>query len=367
MEEIPEALRFRHIRYVKDGRFVKVKRRFLSHQALHSFLEKTQYEDVYYSVAHYLNPQKVGPKQQNLEEIFLKADLVFDIDLDGPLERVVEKGLEEVRQVLKIGKKQRWNLSYMAFSGKKGFHVVFQDPVIYQRKWPWEREEEALSYRERILSLFKDVALDEKVTLDTRRILRLPYSYHSQTHYQCLPFQKLNPKHLIQSIKKSFNLKRWGTLSLRAMTRASLSLTIPGLGRSVPHPPKPLLAASSTIPKTKRHALIMEFSRMPPSLPYPHLILKHHHYILFSPVAVDKEHYLKLLRKHKASNLNAFLKYGHGLLPLNAKPLKKHTNFPPNLWYSKPHLQLFSRITNHSLPKLKTIGKDLIIRGLLEE
>ncbi len=131
-----EALKFRHIRFKNRARhFVKLRKKFNNFQDLLNYLDEQHYQDAYYSSALYLNPHLVGPRSEERigGEVWLKGDFVFDIDIKNvsPLHLLIEKGIKEVRKILKEGNRRKWKLRYVAFSGSKGFHVVFEDPISY--------------------------------------------------------------------------------------------------------------------------------------------------------------------------------------------------------------------------------------------
>ena len=77
----------------------------------------------------------------------------------------------------------------MFFSGSKGFHLFYLD--LERDKFaiedPKEREEAVRASRKQLLTrvLEEGFNVDNRVTADTRRIIRLPGSIHGTTGYQC--------------------------------------------------------------------------------------------------------------------------------------------------------------------------------------
>jgi hypothetical protein len=78
-------------------------------------------------------------------------------------------------------------VKYIAFSGSKGFHVVCADARRYDDPSPLVREDLAKSARREIVArvLAERIAIDAKITTDTRRIIRVPGTINSKTGYIC--------------------------------------------------------------------------------------------------------------------------------------------------------------------------------------
>jgi hypothetical protein len=94
--------------------------------------------------------------------------------------------MAETKKLLKIGKKKKWTLKYIAFSGSKGFHVCYNDPWTYNFAKPFEREMQANKKREKLVKTLKDkLIFDYKITSDSRRIVRIPGTYNSKSGYKC--------------------------------------------------------------------------------------------------------------------------------------------------------------------------------------
>ncbi len=381
-----KGIKFRHIRIkTEKNRFLKIKRKFYSFPELKDFLEKKGYLDAYYSAAYYLNPEKVGPKERKKgiseKEIWLRADLVFDIDIDRKkLNEVVNQGIKEAKKVLRLGKRKGWVLNYIAFSGAKGFHVVFEDPLTYKEAFPEEREEKAKEYREKILKEIKEINIDEKVLVDTRRIIRIPYTFNSKTGLLCFPLDykdlEMMDKALIEKIKRRKREIRNGTgssLLKRAMSAASRYATIPAqIGKRFQ--PSVLFSVSSTIPGSKRHVLILnfhgkrkagEFIKVLRKKGIPYLFTKNPlSFQVFSPVAMDKEQIMRISKRWSVSDFVAFKKYKH--LLFHIKPIKTIKTFEkasPLLWYSKGHSKLFKILSRKlEIPENKMIGREIILR-----
>ena len=82
---------------------------------------------------------------------------------------------------------QGYELKYIAFSGSKGFHVVFRDTEREIIPDPYEREMEFIRERTELTKeiLNSGIDIDTTVTKDTRRIIRVPGTINTRTGYAC--------------------------------------------------------------------------------------------------------------------------------------------------------------------------------------
>ncbi len=174
-----DFLKFKHFRIVTaDGSFMKVKERIKNPTSLWNLLANTAPIDVYYSVGYFMNPTKVGIRGKDHSKFF-KMDLVFDIDDKDNLKRA----FAETRRIYDYGIEQGWKLKYCAFSGAKGFHLVFNDPFVYD--YSQDLEEQAENKRRDLVRAMSEFNFDSPVTIDTRRIIRVPYTLNSKTGMAC--------------------------------------------------------------------------------------------------------------------------------------------------------------------------------------
>jgi len=233
-------VKFRHFRFrLEDTSFYKVKCKIRDSRDLREHLIKKAPLDVYYSTACWLNPHILGSRVEKdvLKNLMISCDLAFDIDRGGKLK------LEDARQQA-IGmneflKSKGISVRYSAFSGSKGFHVVCDDPWNDEitEENPRKRESEAIERRKRIVQEAKEkgIVFDEKVTVDTRRIIRLPGTINSKTGSVCTVLSK---KELESDIYEIVKLARRHAIStpriplrrrVREMTHDFIMGKIPGL------------------------------------------------------------------------------------------------------------------------------------------
>ncbi len=171
--------RFRHFRFsTSRGYFFKVPEKIRSADQLRSWIISKGGRDIYYSVAIFRHPERVGTKGVD-DAGFMGMDLAFDIDSKN-----LGAALESTREILSVGADRSWVLKYVAFSGSKGFHVIYHDPFEYRTL---DIEKEARNYRADLVDDMYGIDFDTKITLDTRRIIRLPYSIHPKTGLVCTP------------------------------------------------------------------------------------------------------------------------------------------------------------------------------------
>jgi len=175
-----------------EGRWVTARRRIRNHQTLVKAMGNDVVSDLYVSTSRWLDPIDL-PRLRDKERphpILLDHLIVFDIDV-APLS---QKNLEKARTIA-IGLhdylRNDPSMEFLScsFSGSKGFHLFYLD--LDRDKFaiedPKVREETVRDSRKQLLTrvLEKGFSVDERVTADTRRIIRLPGSIHGTTGYQC--------------------------------------------------------------------------------------------------------------------------------------------------------------------------------------
>ena len=175
-----------------EGKWVTASRRIRNHQTLAKAIGKDVVSDLYVSTSRWLDPIDL-PRLRDKERphpILLDHLIVFDIDV-APLSL---KNLEKAR-ITAIGLHDYLandaSIQFLScsFSGSKGFHLFYLD--LERDKFaiedPKEREETVRGSRKQLLTrvLEGGYDVDERVTADTRRIIRLPGSIHGTTGYQC--------------------------------------------------------------------------------------------------------------------------------------------------------------------------------------
>jgi len=203
-------INFRHFRLrLADGTFYKIARKIRSWKDLKQQLLNNLPLDVYYSSSCWLNPHKLGSRTEGkiLKNIMISCDLVFDVDVNGEQIQSLEQARKEAVSIENFLLSKKINTRYLAFSGSKGFHVVSNDPWNENAgiEDPVKREKNAIEKRKEIVKEAKaqGLSFDEKVTIDTRRIIRLPGTINSKTGLTCTV---LSHRQMKLDIKKIFKL-----------------------------------------------------------------------------------------------------------------------------------------------------------------
>lgn len=175
-----------------EGRWVTSKRRIRNHETLMKAIGKNFPSDLYVSTSSWLNPIDI-PRLRDTERphpVLLDHLIVLDIDV-APLSL---KNLEKAKEIAKgvhsfVMLNESVEFVHATFSGSKGFHLIYKDTD--REKFgipdPKQREETVRQERKDLLSrvLEQGFEVDERITADTRRIIRLPGSIHGKTGFQC--------------------------------------------------------------------------------------------------------------------------------------------------------------------------------------
>jgi DNA primase catalytic subunit len=180
----------RHFRILLPrGTFLKLQDRIRSEEVLRRWLVRYHPSDVYYSTSCWLVPENLGRRERTplSDNIFLSSDIVFDIDRSPFSLDNLERARQDTVRLVRFCDESCLAVKYLAFSGSKGFHVICTDPRRYDDPSPLVREDMAKAARREIITrvLAEGIAIDTKITADTRRIIRVPGTINSKTGYVC--------------------------------------------------------------------------------------------------------------------------------------------------------------------------------------
>ncbi len=269
---VPQV-KFRHFRFrLLNGYFYKVKRKIRNSSDLQEFLVEATPLDVYYSTACWLNPHIIASRLEKdiLKNIYISCDLSFDIDVSNKVNNL-EEAKRQAIAIIDFLTGKGFKIRYSAFSGSKGFHIVCDDPWKDESTEmdPKKREMRAIEDRKKLVKEAKDnlIIFDEKVTVDTRRIIRLPGTINSKTGLICTP---LSRKELDSETEKILKLATREVISAlrisqkREMTAPSANKISGFLGRVGVRPkPQENITYSTfytnNIPETRLKIPIIEF------------------------------------------------------------------------------------------------------------
>ena len=251
------------------GRWVTARRRIRNHQTLAKAIGKDVVSDLYFSTSRWLNPIDL-PRLRDKEQphpILLDHLIVFDIDV-APLSL---KNLEQARITAidlhdYLAEDASIEFLSCSFSGSKGFHLFYLDMERdkFAIEDPKEREETVRESRKQLLKrvLEEGFNVDNRVTADTRRIIRLPGSIHGTTGYMCtvLGLEQLKKplKDLLEDIPRIESAqkipKRARMLKKKAKKKKSKQRKTVADTRAVQ---QYMVEASTHVPGTKDRSVIM--------------------------------------------------------------------------------------------------------------
>lgn len=266
-------IKFRHFRLrLLNGSFYKIKHKIHNSEDLLESLAENTPLDVYYSTATWLNPHLIASRVDKdiLRNIYLSCDLSFDIDVSTKIKTLTEAKTQAIT-LNDFLESKGFKVRYSAFSGSKGFHIVCDDPWRSEGNElePLKREMRAIAERKRFVQEAKeeDILFDEKVTVDTRRIIRLPGTINSKTGLACTLLTKTELESDIETILKLATREDFTAPRIpqqREMTAPSACKISGSLGRMGvrPRPEENIsfsLYYTNNIPKTELKIPVLEF------------------------------------------------------------------------------------------------------------
>jgi len=194
---LPSDIKFRQIKFVWGDRAVQLSKPITESGALISEIVRQKPEHIYYSVSSFREPYKIhglnGGGDNGLFEIdrngvenrFLYKDLVFDIDRDDI--GVARRDTLELIDFLKRNK--IINKPIIRFSGSKGFHIMCKKPSIYETCYSID---DFKNQTNEIVELVKSsgIEIDEPVTKDIMRVIRLPGTINMKSGLPCVQIKQ---------------------------------------------------------------------------------------------------------------------------------------------------------------------------------
>lgn len=104
-------------------------------------------------------------------------------------------------------------MKYISFSESKGFHVVCADACRYDDPYPPVREDMARAARKEIIARVpaEGIAIDTKITADTRRIIRVPGTINSKSGCVCTMLSREQLAEPVSAILKYIPRINYGT------------------------------------------------------------------------------------------------------------------------------------------------------------
>ncbi|MFX0173155.1 MAG: hypothetical protein ACFE9L_14760 [Candidatus Hodarchaeota archaeon] len=334
---------WRQFRFIlPTGRFWKLPYQISNNKSFNKWIQRRKPLDVYYSTSCWLSPTTVGAKGEILSEnLFLFSDLAFDIDGKDYRIKSLEKARKETITLLEFLKDHNISVKYIAFSGSKGFHVVCKDPFNRSIEDPLEREEKTKEMKKQIAQelLNQGIKIDSRVTVDSRRILRVPGTINSRSGYCCriLANGELQNYHAKEIVKKTNHIDLSARVIPRGNDRKITFLRkILGLYRFRARSNPPLFYYASFLSnkvtgtklfipiielrKTNEFKILKEiYSIMETYKLSDAFLFKGDFYFAILPFALQKRRVEKILDASNSPNLSSFNKYYQTFTRISAK------------------------------------------------
>jgi DNA primase catalytic subunit len=367
-------LKWRHFRFMlKNGRFLKINRQIKNGNDLKRLILRHMPLDVYYSTSCYLDPTSVTARTEKnkYSTIIIYNDIVFDIDFSPVSIYNLNKARKEALKVIEFMKE--FKLKYIAFSGSKGFHLVYEDNIKESIPDPLKREKSTIERRKQLVAemKLKGIHIDSAITVDTRRIFRVPGTVNSKTGMVCSLITKeqldsgmdkiLEKVECVGDFKmRYFNLlgyfpklKFWrkkNNTTYETHYATYINNSVLGIkNRYIPFIEYPMI-------KEQRALHLFEDIVKKYKLPNMIVFKVKEGYCGVCLKSMQKRELLKILVKTKSENINFFRKYRHNLLELDksltektSNQLKKPVaviNGSENSFFSKGHYVFFSKLCN---------------------
>lgn len=181
LPEKPNRRQYRIVTYEGDMR--KIKRQIHKPEELQPILIKETPIAVYYTHSYFLAPDRVRSKNKNLkpgykwlDNIFLGSDYVIDFDEEHSEEMNIANTIQMLRE-------EGFQDMELRQTGN-GFHLIVKDFTKRYCKQnipnPKDRENHHKQKKEKLTTKLKNkgAKFDYPISIDTRRIIRLPNSLH---------------------------------------------------------------------------------------------------------------------------------------------------------------------------------------------
>lgn len=222
--KFPEKIGFRHFRFkLEDKTWRKVPHKITNQEDFMRWVVALKGVDLYYGITSWLNPHKVSSKMNTTgyacaNNVIIDNDLIFDIDAPEPItETVLDRARQSAWNLYYAMKDEKeYEFQYCAFTGYKGFRLVYKDKGL-QLPEDYRLRIEFIENRRKLFieALLKKVSgqqkkdnqyyklktfFDKKITVNPMAVIRLIGSYHSTTGYQSIIIPVMSLKDSIRHI-----------------------------------------------------------------------------------------------------------------------------------------------------------------------
>ncbi len=342
LPEKPAQRQFKLVTW--EGRFMKLRRRIGTKQALRKVLLRYAPTSVWYSAGRFLSPENVGSIEISTagyitaDSTIVGCDLPFDIDGDFSIQ-----GLEDARKrTISVINTIKNKLKYILFTGNKGFQVVYEgkdyihpNPKLRDASIRLERKQK--TYIVDVLNKHIN-RVDRDVSLNSRTIIRLPNTARQngfvatlltlkevQMNIQYLipKFGHVTPTSPVIPLKGKMKQKE----SERLLPRRYKNMGVESLGQA---PPPTILAVSNEIGTRsvillkyqERQNYMKDLTKLQKKFCFgPTIVLRRGETIYaVGVVALDKERATRIYKASKSLNKSGYLKYGKAYLRMPVDP-----------------------------------------------
>ncbi len=207
---LPPHLKFLHFRIFAPGP-IKIKWKIRTLNDVRDMLIHYAPLHAFYSTSYFLNPTKVGRKGSDGAIFLFSDEFVVDVDREN-----LEEAKEDTLKLIEAIREINLTIKYVVFSGHKGFHIHCKMPSLSNI------EDATLSMKKSLVDklnakteeLFGHVIpIDEAVSYDTRRIMRIPGTIHGETGniVEKVDPQKIKSYHPVKAVDIQNYILEYGT------------------------------------------------------------------------------------------------------------------------------------------------------------
>lgn len=181
-------LKFRHFRFQvfsKTKRFVRLKDVVQSKKELYRRIAAIVPVNAYFTPTRWLCPIFVS-KTRGETDVLLFSSLYFDVDSDILNPASFDQAKVNTQCLIYwINDNYHRSPDLVVFSGRRGFHIYYWDwdTSIIRNMLPHDRIKNFVIERKRLLRELSTarITVDEAVTIDPYRLMRIPNTLHGKT------------------------------------------------------------------------------------------------------------------------------------------------------------------------------------------
>jgi len=215
----PKDTKFRHFRLEifsrKKRRFLRLKDIYHDQIMLKEKIIKVVPKNAYYTPVKWLNPIYVSKTKDELD-VMLTSPLYFDVDGSHlPIKSFDSAKRMAQRLIDYIYDNYSKSHDLIIFSGRQGFHIYYWnwDTELIIKMSPSKRLECFIQKRNKLLKELENnnIIVDQTVTPDPYRILKISHTLHGTTGLIAKPVKKLSEFNPIKQCL-AFTIEKYETI-----------------------------------------------------------------------------------------------------------------------------------------------------------